>query len=257
MTDPTTRPDEATDLAVRAYTSDRAFHLDRPDYCKIVRREPGLPPVQEQADALVRELAERSHRDRLGWRRFRIVPVTSTAPTGAAVRPLERPTPVPESRAASEALNGPQAGVRDARQDLIDAIDATWTLGVLGYRPEQLVAAFEEQLRAQSTDGVPRNDPENALSAREGDEQPSAGQADRWARREHLAVLLSRMERDVLVEALAAYIAAMGPGVGTALAAWLDSEAARLRAVAHPAWHDAVASPNALTIARAINRQEP
>ncbi|MFI8535397.1 hypothetical protein ACIGMX_34770 [Streptomyces aquilus] len=51
---------------------------------------------------------------------------------------------------------------------------------------------------------------------------------------------------------LAAYIAAMGPNVGDALADWLDAEARRLAATAHPGWQDVV-SPRALAVARAVN----
>lgn len=50
---------------------------------------------------------------------------------------------------------------------------------------------------------------------------------------------------------LAAYIAAMGPTVGLALADWLDAEAARLTATVHPGWQDTV-SPHALAVARAL-----
>lgn len=45
--------------------------------------------------------------------------------------------------------------------------------------------------------------------------------------------------------AVAAYIAAMGPGVGAVLADWLV-------ATAHPDWHDHLA-PHALAVARQIN----
>ncbi|MBW1603428.1 hypothetical protein JJV70_15210 [Streptomyces sp. JJ66] len=50
-----------------------------------------------------------------------------------------------------------------------------------------------------------------------------------------------------------AYAAAMDPALGAALAGWLDAEAARLAATAHPGWHDTLASPHALAIARLIN----
>ncbi|CAL9647524.1 hypothetical protein [Streptomyces sp. enrichment culture] len=51
---------------------------------------------------------------------------------------------------------------------------------------------------------------------------------------------------------LADYIAAMHPGVGTALADWLDATAATLDANTHPGWQDTVA-PHSLAVARAIN----
>ena len=47
------------------------------------------------------------------------------------------------------------------------------------------------------------------------------------------------------------YIAAMHPGVGYALADWLDTEAQRLATTAHPDWQE-VCSPNAVTVARQI-----
>jgi hypothetical protein len=50
----------------------------------------------------------------------------------------------------------------------------------------------------------------------------------------------------------AAYIAAMHPGVGVALADWLDNTATSLAANAHPGWQDLVAA-DALAVARAIN----
>lgn len=48
------------------------------------------------------------------------------------------------------------------------------------------------------------------------------------------------------------YIAAMHPGVGAALADWLDAEADRLNATTHPSWQNTV-SPQAVAVARAIN----
>ncbi|MET7429590.1 hypothetical protein ABZT16_11410 [Streptomyces flaveolus] len=50
------------------------------------------------------------------------------------------------------------------------------------------------------------------------------------------------------------YIAAMHPGVGLALADWLEYEIARLRTTVHTSWQD-VAGRHALAIARAINAQ--
>lgn len=52
------------------------------------------------------------------------------------------------------------------------------------------------------------------------------------------------------------YIAAMHPGVGQALADWLDAEATRLTATTHPGWQDTVA-PHPLAVARAINGDQP
>ncbi|MFI0822308.1 hypothetical protein ACH4TX_41955 [Streptomyces sp. NPDC021098] len=52
---------------VIAYRGTRNFHLKRPDYRKTVRDDDGKPPAREQAEAVRNELAERSHRDRLGW----------------------------------------------------------------------------------------------------------------------------------------------------------------------------------------------
>jgi hypothetical protein len=53
-----------------------------------------------------------------------------------------------------------------------------------------------------------------------------------------------------------AYAATMHPGVGKALADWLDHTAAHLTASTHPDWQDVVA-PDALNVARAINREHP
>jgi hypothetical protein len=50
----------------------------------------------------------------------------------------------------------------------------------------------------------------------------------------------------------APYIAAMHPGVGTALADWLDVTAASLDANTHPGWQETVA-PHPLAVARQIN----
>lgn len=52
---------------VIAYRGIRNFHLKRPDYRKTVRDDDGNPPAREQAEALRKVLADRSHRDRLGW----------------------------------------------------------------------------------------------------------------------------------------------------------------------------------------------
>lgn len=54
----------------------------------------------------------------------------------------------------------------------------------------------------------------------------------------------------------AAYIAAMHPGVGTALATWLEHAADRLAiARTHPDWQE-VAEPAALAVARLINPEQ-
>jgi hypothetical protein len=47
------------------------------------------------------------------------------------------------------------------------------------------------------------------------------------------------------------YIAVMHPGVGLAVADWLEAEARRLTATAHPGWQEHVA-PHALAVARAV-----
>jgi hypothetical protein len=65
-----TRPQGA--YVVAAYRGDRNWHLKRADYTKIVREESGKSPAKERADALGRELAERSHRQRLGWTRITV-----------------------------------------------------------------------------------------------------------------------------------------------------------------------------------------
>lgn len=49
----------------------------------------------------------------------------------------------------------------------------------------------------------------------------------------------------------AAYIAAMHPGVGTALAEWLDATAESLDKTTHPEWQEMVA-PHPLATARAL-----
>lgn len=54
----------------------------------------------------------------------------------------------------------------------------------------------------------------------------------------------------------AAYIAAMHPGVGLALAGWLESTAESLDATTHPGWQETVAQP-VLAVARAINGGQP
>lgn len=61
---------------VVAYRGKRSFHLRQPDYSKTVCEEPGQPPARERAETLRRELAERSHRHRLGWTHIDIQPAT-------------------------------------------------------------------------------------------------------------------------------------------------------------------------------------
>lgn len=63
-----------TAVVVRAFRGNRNFHLGRGDYSKVVRDEPGQPPAIERAEALRRELAEQSHRYRLGWTHITITP---------------------------------------------------------------------------------------------------------------------------------------------------------------------------------------
>lgn len=67
---------------VTAYRGNRNWHLRIGDYSKIVRDREGTPPAREQAEALRRELAERSHRNRLGWTRIDIQPVAEEAQDG-------------------------------------------------------------------------------------------------------------------------------------------------------------------------------
>nr|WTC12498.1 hypothetical protein OHA15_33665 [Streptomyces anthocyanicus] len=55
---------------------------------------------------------------------------------------------------------------------------------------------------------------------------------------------------------LADYIAVMHPGVGTALADWLDATASTLDANTHPGWQETVA-PHPLAVARTINGTAP
>ena len=71
--------------------------------------------------------------------------------------------------------------------------------------------------------------------------------------REVFAVERSVQERG---ESDADYIAAMHPGVGLALADWLESTAESLDATTHPGWQETV-SPHALAVARAINGGQP
>lgn len=61
---------------VVAYSGKRSFHLRRPDYGQIIYEEPGQAPARERAETLRRELAERSHRNRLGWTHIDIQPAT-------------------------------------------------------------------------------------------------------------------------------------------------------------------------------------
>lgn len=57
-------------------------------------------------------------------------------------------------------------------------------------------------------------------------------------------------------QADAAYIAAMHPAVGEALAGWLETTATSLTASTHPDWQGCVAA-DALAVARAINGGQP
>lgn len=55
---------------------------------------------------------------------------------------------------------------------------------------------------------------------------------------------------------IAPYIATMHPGVGAALADWLETTAIRLNHSTHADWQDTV-EPKALAVARAINGSQP
>lgn len=67
-----------TAYLVRAYRGRRAFYRSQGDYSKVVRDEPGQAPAMERAEALRRELAEKSHRSRLGWTHITITPISET-----------------------------------------------------------------------------------------------------------------------------------------------------------------------------------
>lgn len=67
---------------VVAYSGKRSFHLRQPSYSKTVHEEPGQPPARERAETVRRELAERSHRQRLGWTHIDIQPVVEEASNG-------------------------------------------------------------------------------------------------------------------------------------------------------------------------------
>lgn len=60
---------------------------------------------------------------------------------------------------------------------------------------------------------------------------------------EQLTAAAEKLRRDAL--------AAMHPGVGAALADWLDEVAERLAVTTHPDWQDTV-EPHALAVARHI-----
>lgn len=64
---------------VTAYRGNRNWHLRIGDYSQTVRDGEGLPAAREQAEALRRELVERSHRNRFGWTRIDIQSVTEGA----------------------------------------------------------------------------------------------------------------------------------------------------------------------------------
>lgn len=63
-----------TAYEVVAYCGNRNWHLKIADYRKTVRDGEGKPPAREQAQALRKELAERSHRNRFGWTHIDIHP---------------------------------------------------------------------------------------------------------------------------------------------------------------------------------------
>ena len=56
-------------------------YLKRGDYAQTVRDQPGQPPAKDRAEALRRELGERSHRNRLGWTHITITPQTEEQET--------------------------------------------------------------------------------------------------------------------------------------------------------------------------------
>lgn len=59
---------------VAAYRGNRNWHLKIADYSQTVSDGEGKPPAREQAEALARELLDRSHRNRFGWTRIDIQP---------------------------------------------------------------------------------------------------------------------------------------------------------------------------------------
>ncbi|MGW1135857.1 hypothetical protein [Streptomyces griseoluteus] len=67
---------------VTAYRGNRNWHLRQGDYSRTVRDGVDLPPAREQAEALARELAERSHRNKFGWSRIDIQPVNEEPQDG-------------------------------------------------------------------------------------------------------------------------------------------------------------------------------
>lgn len=77
-----------------------------------------------------------------------------------------------------------------------------------------------------------------------------------WASSEHpphvYPSLYARGVDDGLGGPAGALAAAMHPGVGLALADWLDDEARRLAHATHPDWQETV-SPHAVALARIIN----
>ena len=66
--------DDVTRYRVAAYRGNRNWHLRIADYAQTVSDGEGKPPAREQAEALARELLERSRRNRHGWTRIDIQP---------------------------------------------------------------------------------------------------------------------------------------------------------------------------------------
>lgn len=71
-----------TAYKVAAYRGKRNWYLKIADYSQTVRDAEGKPPAREQAEALRRELAERSHRNKFGWTHIDVQSVTEEAPLG-------------------------------------------------------------------------------------------------------------------------------------------------------------------------------
>lgn len=99
------------------------------------------------------------------------------------------------------------------------------------------------ELATDATDGPWTPDDPNTRWGDDGDHQLVGG-----------GKILATFDSDYNGPLNTAYAAAMHPGVGTALADWLDTTADQLAALTHPDWQDVVA-PHALTTARAINQE--
>ena len=64
---------------VCAYSSRRNYLLNRGDYMKTIREEPGKAPAKERAETLRQELAQRSQRHKLGWTHITCRPTSEEA----------------------------------------------------------------------------------------------------------------------------------------------------------------------------------